>query len=75
MKLRRDEYRFIFISIALMGFDFVKINKYLSKIKKFYLRTVRAIIFIVSTAFKRLVAILKSDSLQSYLYLSQLMRL
>ena len=65
MKLRRDEYRFIFISIALMAFDFVQINKYLSKIKKFYLMTVSAIIFIESTTFKRQVAILKSDSLQS----------
>ena len=65
MKLRRDEYRFIFILIALMAFDFIIINKYLSKIKKFYLMTVCAIIFIESTTFKRLVAILKFDSLIS----------
>ena len=64
MKLRRDEYRFIFISIALMAFDFVIINKYLSKIK-FYLITVCVRIFIENTTLKRLVAILKSDSLQS----------
>ena len=48
-----------------MVFDFVIINKYLSKIKKFYLMTVCEIIFIESTTFKGLVAILKSDSLQS----------